>query len=125
MPRKIIRRESTGIMGRPTEYKPEYCEIVKRMYQEGKTNKQIYAFLDISHNCFHEWRKSYADFDETVKKYTDHSEAWWINLGLVNITNKDFNARLYALMMQNLHGWNRKIEVGITVKHEDAIKELE
>lgn len=47
--------------------------------------------------------------------------------GQDNLTNKDFNSRLYELNMMNRFSWMRKNEGKheVKVSQEDAIKDLE
>jgi hypothetical protein len=127
MARSSDKPEVKRPVGRPTEYKPEYCETVKMLLKEGKALKQIYAVLDVSQTCFNEWREKHPEFGSAVNDHLSDAEAAWIEKGMKNLDNKNFNAALYSFMMQNLHKWSRKTEQSgtVTIKHEEVLKELE
>lgn len=113
--------------GRPSTYKPEYCQQVKEMLIAGKTIKHCVAHFGMGRTAFYEWVQKYPDLANTINEFKDDCEVWWLNKGMDNLDNKQFNSHLYALMMQNMFNWNRKVETSgtVTVRHEDALKELE
>ena len=56
-----------GVVGRPTKYKEEYVEQVKKLCLLGATNDQIADFLGIATSTLHEWRHQYEDFSDALK----------------------------------------------------------
>lgn len=114
-------------MGRPTVYKPEFCELAIEFFKDGKSMAEFARHLDVARSSVFEWMKLYPDFSNAVNKAVEYSEAEWIAWGRQNIGNKDFNARLYELNMMNRFSWMRKAEQkhDVTVRQEDALKDLE
>lgn len=53
--------------GRPTEYKPEYCEQVEKLCKLGATDKEIADFFDVSEQTINTWKSEYPEFLESVK----------------------------------------------------------
>lgn len=106
--------------GRPTEYKPEYCEIVKTFLYEGYAILEICRELKKSRQCINEWREKHKEFGDTFNEYLQYAEGWWLGEGRKNIGNKNFNSRLYELQMQNRYGWNKKSEQ--KVEHSGEVK---
>jgi hypothetical protein len=83
--------------------------------------------LKVSDDTYYRWQDSHPDFGRAVKDAEKLRETWWKNLGLNNILTKEFNAKVYNLMMMNICGWNRKTESkhDVLVKtHEERLKDL-
>lgn len=89
--------------GRPTTYRPEFCQVVIDCGKEGKSLTQMCAELMISKQCFAEWREKYEEFGEACQIAINFSQAWWENIGQNHIVeNKDgpkVNAALYGRSM--------------------------
>jgi hypothetical protein len=97
------------------------------MSKEGKLVGEICLALDISDDTYYRWQTHHPDFGRAVKDAEKLREQHWKNLGVENIENKNFNAKIYNLMMMNICGWNRKTEANhnVTVKtHEEMLREM-
>lgn len=103
-------------VGRPTEYKPEYCERVIEFMRSGAALVEVADDLDICVDTLAEWRKKHPEFAEAIKKGIKKSEAWWVRNGRVNLENKDFSATLWYMNMKNRFGWADKKEVTQTTE---------
>jgi hypothetical protein len=53
--------------GRPTEYKPEYCQQVARLSKLGLTDSEMSEFFGVSESTFHLWKKEHKEFSESIK----------------------------------------------------------
>lgn len=114
-------------VGRPTKYKPEMCDMVLPVMQDGGSIEQVALKLDISKPTLYEWIRDYPEFSNAINKGRLASECWWQSKGHKNLENKDFNAYLYKINMQNRFDWreNKKvsgdrdnpIEVNAKVEH--------
>lgn len=54
--------------GRPTKFKPEFCEQVKKLCLLGATNKQIADFFEVTEETIQEWLRSNKEFSSSVKE---------------------------------------------------------
>ena len=54
-------------MGRPTKYKPEYCEQVYKLCLLNATDAQIADVFDTSEQTINTWKKKYPEFLESLK----------------------------------------------------------
>lgn len=113
--------------GRPTDYKPEFCQIAIEFLDQGKSKIQLCRHLRIAKSTLFEWEQKYPEFSTAINKGISYSESVWMDWGQDNLTNKDFNSRLYELNMMNRFSWMRKNEGKheVKVSQEDAIKDLE
>ena len=55
-----------GKGGRPTLYKPEYCEKVIQWGKEGQSRTWIAAEIDVTRETLNEWAKVHADFSDAL-----------------------------------------------------------
>jgi hypothetical protein len=113
--------------GRPTDYKPEYCEMAREMLKQGYSKVEIAAAFDANRKTLDRWAAEYPEFSRTINEDLDFSEAWWTSEGRTNLKSKDFNSRLWEINMMNRFGWMKKADIkhDATLRQEDAIKELE
>ena len=113
--------------GRPTDYRPEYCEKVIEFGKLGYSKAEIALELDVDRGTLDNWLEEHPDFFTAMAKSQDFCKAWWLKSGRENVDNRSYNSHLYSLHMQNRFGWNKKTEVtgNIKVTHEEALKELE
>lgn len=115
------------IMGRPTDYKSEFCQKVIALGKLGKSRAELALALDVDRATIADWEQKHKDFSSAMRQYADFAEAWWCQWAHENVDNKNCNAALYNINMQNRFGWNKKTEVSgsVTITHEQALKELE
>lgn len=110
--------------GRPTEYKPEYCDFAVSHMRDGASIAELAYLLKISRNCLNEWRHKHPEFEDAVKKGIDDSEGWWMLEGRKNIGNKDFNSTLWYMNMKNRFHWSDRTvqDTNITFTQEEWLK---
>lgn len=113
-------------VGRPTDYKPEYCEQARNMLKQGFSKVEIAAAFDVNRRTLDRWCDEFPEFCRTINEDLDFSEAWWVAAGRENLASKDFNSRLYEINMMNRFGWMKKAEAkhDLVVRQEDALAEL-
>lgn len=114
-------------VGRPSRYKPDLCEQVTQWFRDGDSKCEVAYKLNIDEQTLYDWSKKYPEFAQAVKKGTNASKGWWMNIAKDNLMNRNFNAVLWYMNMKNRFGWTDKHEnvITATISHEDALKELE
>lgn len=98
-------------MARPTKYKPEMCKVVIDLMQEGASQQEVLATLDISNDTFYRWKKENAEFSETIKRGIQLSQGWWERQGRVSLKDREFNYTGWYMNMKNRFKWADKQEV--------------
>jgi hypothetical protein len=53
--------------GRPTEYKPEYCQQARKLGALGAVDKEIADFFEVSEVTLNAWKKKYPEFLKSLK----------------------------------------------------------
>lgn len=87
-------------MGRPTKYKPEYCEQVIELGKEGKSLAQLCSHFDIARSTIDQWAVDNPDFSEALTRAKMHMQAYWEQIAHQNLTNREFNAPVWKTTMQ-------------------------
>lgn len=87
--------------GRPSLYKPEFCEEVIRLGVEGKGRAQIAAVLDVTRDTLDNWAADHPEFLRAMTRARELALAWWEEQGQKGIWAKEFNANAYRLQVLN------------------------
>ena len=67
-PRKKLPRIKTGANGRPTDFRPEYIQVVFDLCLLGFTDRQLAEFFDVSEVTLRSWKKKQPDFLLAMRK---------------------------------------------------------
>jgi len=81
--------------GRPSLYKPEYCQAVLELGKQGKSLTQMAANLDVDKETVRNWTKDYPEFFAAFTRAMTFSQAWWEDRGQSGLDSRDFNAPLW------------------------------
>ena len=82
-------------VGRPSKYKPEYCEEVIALGKLGKSIAQMAAHFDVDKASIYDWAAAQEDFSTALARARVHSQTWWENAAQENIKDRNFNAQLW------------------------------
>jgi transposase len=94
-----------GKVGRPTNYKPEYCDRVVELGAKGYSLAMIIADIGAgSRETIDNWKKRHPEFLDAMTCARDLALAWWERVGLENTGNRDFNSNLYRVIMMARFG---------------------
>lgn len=61
--------------GRPSSYKPEYCEQAFKLCLLGADDKRIADFFEIAESTLYKWKVDYPDFSEALKNGKESADA--------------------------------------------------
>jgi len=61
--------------GRPTSYKPEYCEQATKLCLLGLNNKQLAEFFEVIEETIMNWQRDHVEFFEAVKEGKEYADA--------------------------------------------------
>ena len=59
--------EADTKQGRPTLYRPEYCEQARKLCQLGATDLEMADFFGVDVRTFYRWKAEHDDFCQSVK----------------------------------------------------------
>lgn len=95
--------------GRPTSYKPEYCELLEEHFREGRSYSTFASVVNVHRDTLYQWEKDHPEFSDTKKRCIAHSEYWWEAAGMKGMfmggKDNPFNATVWCMNMKNRFGW--------------------
>lgn len=106
----LYKEDISAPPGRPTKYKPEFCEVVIEKMKEGAAIEELPYYLDVCTDTIYEWAKVHPEFSDSLKIGRNYSRAVWMNWGRKNLRDEDFNYTGWYMNMKNRFGWRDKIE---------------
>ena len=72
--------------GRPSSYKPEYCEAVIEMGKQGFSVVEMAAEIGVHRSSLESaWPEAYPEFSEAFTHAKQCSQAWWERVGRDNL----------------------------------------
>lgn len=106
-------------LGRPSKYKPEYCQMLVDHMASGLSFESFAAVIDVNRDTLWEWLKVHEDFSDSQKVASDKCRLFWEKLGINEIMNvseyqggsKSLNSTVWIFNMKNRFGWRDKQEI--------------
>jgi hypothetical protein len=72
--------------GRPTSYKPEYCERVIELGRIGMSVVEMASDIGVARNTLETlWPEAHPEFKEALTQAREASQAWWETQARVNL----------------------------------------
>lgn len=98
--------------GRPTKYKPEYCQMLIDHMSKGLSYESFAADLDLTRECLYKWEKRYPDFLHAKKKGQAKLTKLLENMGMSLAAGKlQGNVTAWIFLCKNKIGYADKTEV--------------
>ena len=76
-------------VGRPTLYKPEFCETIIKCGEEGMSVAEMAKACGVSKQCLHEWVAAHEDFGDAFTRAKALSQAWWEEQARIGLYTRD------------------------------------
>jgi hypothetical protein len=107
-------------MARPLKKKftPEMADVIIELGKQGASQKAMYAAIGISKSTAANWKANDPVFSEAMSMATTYGQAYWENMMLANIDNKNFNSRVaeIALKGQYPDDYGNKMDIKQDIK---------
>lgn len=105
-------------LGRPTDYKPEYCQLLIEHMGNGYSFEAFAAVVNCNRDTLYEWVKVNEDFSDAKKIAMERSRLFWEDIGikLCKGVLMGGSATAYIFNMKNRfkNEWRDKHETGFT-----------
>lgn len=102
--------------GRPSEYKPEYCDKVDEYLETTGAAQQhlpklesFSLYIGVNRDTINEWRKIHPQFSVAIEKIMTRQAQQLIDDGIYG--GKEVNPTIVKLLLQNNHGMREKQDV--------------
>lgn len=116
-----IRKEITPkpvdyVFGRPTKYRPEYCQGLIDHMSKGLSYETYSATIGTCRETLYAWEKAYPDFLNAKKKAFEECNIFWERMGMHGVMGKieGFNATMWIFNMKNRFKWTDRIESNVS-----------
>jgi len=83
-------------VGRPSLYKPEYCEKVIELGRKGCSPAEIASDLDVDRATLIRWSGEHEEFRTALTRAKIHEQAWWEKAGKAGMVADRFNAQVWT-----------------------------
>jgi hypothetical protein len=103
-------------VGRPSLYKPEYCEEVIALGRIGKSIEQIAANLNVSLRVLYDWRDKHPEFLHALEDCKTYEQAWWEEQAAAYMVENKESDRLNATL------WSRSMAARFPKKYRESTK---
>jgi len=118
--------------GRPTKYKPEFCETVIAVGEEGGWICEMAEACDVHRSTFDNWCEEHPEFFAALTRAKQKAQAWFERTGRSGMFADKFNSALWQKQMsarhpdeytekrQNQHTGAGGAPLGVSVRFVDA-----
>lgn len=86
-------------MGRPTEYRQEYCEQIIEYGRQGKSLAWMASELGVSKPTVQNWMAAHPAFLAAMEEARALSQRWWEDAGQNGMVAPGFNASIWSRSM--------------------------
>jgi hypothetical protein len=83
-------------VGRPSLYRPEYCEKVIELGRKGCSPAEIASDLDVDRATLGYWADQNEEFSAALTRAKIHEQAWWEKAGKAGMIADKFNAAVWT-----------------------------
>lgn len=120
------------VRGRPTLYKPEYCQSLIDFMAQGFSFKLFAGEIDVNEDTLFEWANRYPDFSDSKKKAFIKCQKFWEQKALdhlVNFSSKEngsesLNTALWIFNMKNRFKWTDRVDVTENLRTRTGLEEV-
>ena len=115
-------------LGRPTDYRPEYCQRVIEMGKDGKSFAQMASEFEITRSTIDLWGEKHDEFREALSRARTDSQTWWEAKGMEALDKDKFQSSVWKTSMQArfrqdyTERRDTKVtgEISVTISKDDA-----
>lgn len=95
-------------MARPSDYLPEYCQMLLEHMSEGFSYETFAAKIDTCRQTLYNWEKEYPEFLDTKRIAIEKCQLWWEKRGMDLYSSKEgpnLQASLWMFQMKARFRW--------------------
>ena len=108
---------------RDFKFNDEHAKVVLELGQQGSSQKNMYAAIGISKTTAARLKKEDPYFEETLSLATTYGQAYWENIMLANVENRNFNSRVAELALRGQYpeDYSQRYDIKQDIKQEVKI----
>jgi hypothetical protein len=86
-------------VGRPSSYKPEFCQRVVELGAEGWSQAEIAAEFGVAKKSLWDWAQKHEDFSAALARAKSLEQSWWEKRGRNSLDAKNFQSAVWSRSM--------------------------
>lgn len=87
-------------LGRPSSYKPEYCDDVIEMAKQGEGWAAYASKFEVDRATLYKWADIYPEFRTALNRAKVEEQLWWESEGRNSLKADRFNALVWKTTVQ-------------------------
>lgn len=109
--------------GRPTKYKPEYCQMLIDHMSQGFSFESFGGVIMVGKNTMYDWVDKYAKFSNAKDTGDSANRLFWEKMGIAGCLGRisNFNAKMWSMNMKNRFKWFETDRTTIDIDDYDPI----
>ena len=112
--------------GRPTKYRPEYCQQLIEQSAKGWSLAENAHSLNVNRSTIDLWAKDHQEFHEALTRAKIAEQTWWERKGRESLGEKTFQPLVWKVSMQarfrDDYTERKEISGGLTIVLPDDVK---
>lgn len=96
--------------GRPSKFKPAYCELAQNFCLLGATDADVARFLGIGLRTIQDWKVDHPEFAEAMNHGKDRADAKVVGALYKNAVGGNVTAQIFWLKNRRKEDWRDKID---------------
>jgi transposase len=104
-------------VGRPSLYKPEYCEEVIALGKIGKSTEAIGAILGVGTKTLYNWRDENPEFLHALELAKEFELQWWEDIAQTHMIENKESDKINASI------WSRSMAARFPKKYRESVKQ--
>ena len=123
--KKSTPKRNANPVGRPTKYKPEYCQQIIDFMSQGKSMERFAVSIDVMPDTILNWTKEHEEFLGAYKKAKFLCQALWEEMCLKGMNERDFKPAVWIFWMKARHGWRETQDINVNVETPETKYDLD
>ena len=100
---RVPKKKAARKVGRPTKYKPEFCELVIEVGSKGGWLSEMAEACDVVRSQMDVWSDKHPEFSEALMRAKQKAQAWFEREGRKGLKADRFNSALWQKQMSARH----------------------
>ena len=102
--------------GRPSLYKPEYCELLIEHMGRGFSFESFGGKILVASQTLYAWCEAHPEFSDAKQIGTELGREWWEGQGRRGLQKgaKEFHGQVWSITMKNRFGYRDRHEVTLS-----------
>lgn len=114
------------VFGRPTDYKPEFCEQLIKHCSEGLSFESFAGKILVTRKTLYNWRESHEDFLHAAEVAKEKCREYWEGKGRDGTVGEldKFNSGSWQFIMKNFFRdeWSETVKQEVTGKDGERLQ---